>query len=219
MTNLKNKPYITYSLIALNVGVFVVMALRGGTTNFNNLIRFGAKLNFLINQGQWWRLFTAMFIHIGFEHLVLNMVTLYFIGWQTEMLFGHWRYLVIYLLSGVGGNIASYAFNPHSLSAGASTAIFGLFGAFLMLGETYRHNQYIRHLARQFLLFVVINIAFNLFGAVDLAGHLGGLGAGFLTAYIVGAPQLGKTNRKKQIISLSALLVIYGIFLKIGMAT
>lgn len=210
------KPYITYGLIFINVIVFFLMTLLGGSENVSVLVAFGAKVNNLIIEGQWWRFITPMFIHIGFEHILLNMITLYFIGIQIESFFGSGRFLIIYLVSGICGNIASFTFNPTALSAGASTALFGLFGAFLMLGESFRENPYIRAMSRQFLLLVILNVIFGFSSNVDLAGHLGGLCAGFLTAYIVGVPMIGKVPVTKRIVSLLTLVFVSGLLLVMG---
>ncbi|KJW13512.1 rhomboid family intramembrane serine protease [Levilactobacillus spicheri] len=201
LRRLDQTPYMTVGLIAVMVLVYLAMTLAGGSTNVNVLIEFGAKINVLIQQGQWWRLVTPVFLHIGFTHILLNMLTLYFVGMQLEAAFGHWRYLVIFLVAGIGGNVASFCFSD-SLSAGASTAIFGLFGAFMMLGESFWQNPTIRSLARTFLAFVVMNLAFDVFTpGIDLAGHIGGLFAGFLTAYLVGVPRIGKVSAIKRVIA------------------
>ncbi|AYM03405.1 rhomboid family intramembrane serine protease [Levilactobacillus yiduensis] len=213
MTNFKYRirrldqtPFMTVGLIVIMVLVFLAMTLAGGSTSVNVLITFGAKLNPLIQQGEWWRLFTPMFLHIGFTHILMNMVTLYFVGMQIEAAFGHTRFLAMFLVAGVGGNIASFCFSD-SLSAGASTAIFGLFGAFLMLGESFWQNPVIRQLARTFLAFVVMNIAFDLFTpGIDLAGHLGGLATGFLVAYTVGVPRIGKVSPIKRVVATIVLI-------------
>lgn len=206
LRRLDQTPYMTVGLIAVMVLVFLAMTLAGGSTNVNVLIEFGAKINVLIQQGQWWRLVTPVFLHIGFTHILLNMLTLYFVGMQLEAAFGHWRYLVIFLVAGVGGNVASFCFSD-SLSAGASTAIFGLFGAFMMLGESFWQNPTIRSLARTFLAFVVMNLAFDVFTpGIDLAGHIGGLFAGFLTAYLVGVPRIGKVSAIKRVIATVVLV-------------
>src|SRR5699024_1845610 len=133
------RPTATYILIIINIVVYLLMTIAGGSENTAILIGFGAKVNQLIVNGQWWRLFTLMFIHIGLLHIVLNMVTLYFIGLQIQDLFGEWRFVLLYLISGLCGIIARFVFSP-SISAGASTSIFGLIGAFLMLGESFRHH-------------------------------------------------------------------------------
>lgn len=206
LRRLNQTPYMTVGLIAVMVLVYLAMTLAGGSTNVNVLIEFGAKINVLIQQGQWWRLVTPVFLHIGFTHILLNMLTLYFVGMQLEAAFGHWRYLVIFLVAGIGGNVASFCFSD-SLSAGASTAIFGLFGAFMMLGESFWQNPTIRSLARTFLAFVVMNLAFDVFTpGIDLAGHIGGLFAGFLTAYLVGVPRIGKVSAIKRVIATVVLV-------------
>lgn len=207
LRNLNQTPYMTTGLVVIMVLVFVAMTLAGGSTSLNVLVAFGAKVNPLIQQGQWWRLITPMFLHIGFTHIFLNMVTLYFVGIQLEAAFGHARFLIIFLVAGIGGNVASFCFS-NSLSAGASTAIFGLFGAFMMLGESFWQNPIIRQLARTFLAFVVMNIAFDLFTpGIDLAGHLGGLIAGFLVAYTVGVPQIGRVSVTKRVVATVVLIL------------
>ncbi|MTV81049.1 rhomboid family intramembrane serine protease [Secundilactobacillus folii] len=207
-------PYITVSLIVIMVIIYGLMSVMGGSQNAQVLIEFGAKYDPLILAGQWWRLITPVFLHMGFEHLLLNMVTLYFIGIQIEGIFGHWRYLVIFVLSGIGGNLASFAFNPNAISAGASTAIFGLFGAFLMLGESFWENPYIRQMTRTFLLFIVLNLVFGfLTPGTDLVGHIGGLVVGFLAGYIVGVPKLGPVNRVKRVLGvIVTILIIIGLY-------
>lgn len=202
------KPWATISLIIINIFVYLMMTFSGGSTNVSVLVHFGAKDNALIAAGQVWRLFMPMFIHIGFEHIVLNMVTLYFLGSQIEYLFGTLRFLIIYLLSGICGNIVSFAFTP-AISAGASTAIFGLFGSYLMLGEAFRDNPYIREIAKQFLILVVLNLLGDLSGSIDLWGHLGGLLGGFLLGYIVGAPQVGKVTIHKRLLASVALILLF----------
>lgn len=199
---------VTIILLTIQIVVFILMTLAGGSTNESVLLLFGARQTQLIEAGQWWRLITPVFVHIGFTHLLVNSFTLYFMGQYIEEIFGHWRMLVIYLVSAFAGNLASAVFLPNTISAGASTALFGLFGAFLMLGESYRNNYAIRQLSRQFLILVVLNIGIDLFTpGIDLAGHLGGLLGGFLASYIVGAPLMGPVNRHKQVVSLIVMIV------------
>lgn len=157
-----------------------------------------------------------MFLHIGFEHITLNMITLYFLGSQIEYLFGAARYLVIYFVSGVGGNLASFAFNP-DISASASTALFGLFGAYLMLGDAYRHNPYIHAIAKQFLILVILNLIGDFSGAIDIWGHIGGLITGFFMGYTVEAPRLGKVSSLKHWLSLVLIVILFVSVYNIGM--
>ncbi|WP_125704508.1 rhomboid family intramembrane serine protease [Lacticaseibacillus daqingensis] len=217
-TRYENIPFVTYALLGVTVIMFLIETLAGGSTNSYVLLQLGARYNPAIYAGQWWRFFTPMFLHIGVMHLAVNAVSLYFLGEITEKIFGHWRFLAIYLVSGVAGNVASFVFNPEALAAGASTAIFGLMGAFLMLGDTYRHNGVIMQLSRQFLTMAVLNLFFNLFsGGVDIFGHIGGLIGGVLIAGLVGAPKLGPMPRAKQAVAGILLVVALVALLHVGM--
>ncbi|MCL5458383.1 rhomboid family intramembrane serine protease [Loigolactobacillus coryniformis] len=212
----RDEPYIMYFFLGLQILLFLVMTLFGGSQNSNVLVFFGAKVNILIQQGQWWRLIMPIFLHSGLMHIAVNSVTLYFIGMQIESLFGHWRFTLIYLLSGIVGNIASFVFNM-GISVGASTALFGLFGAFFMLVEAFRQNTAIRAMGQQFALFIVLNLAFDLFNpGIDLAGHVGGLLGGFLVANIVGVPRIRSVSVLRRVITLIILVLASGIFLYMG---
>ena len=216
MSNIKDKPYVTYLLLAAMVVVFGLMSVMGGTENPVTLVEFGAKYNPLIRAGQYWRLVTPIFIHIGFTHILMNGITLYFIGQYVEQLFGHWRFTIIFFVSGIVGNLGSFAFNS-GLSAGASTAIFGFFGAFLMLGESFSKNPAIVSMAKTFLLFIVLNIGTDIFvSGIDIAGHIGGLVGGFLIAYVTGVG-FSKTSRVKRVIAAIMLVVIVFVLYTIGM--
>lgn len=206
----------TWVLIGINVVVFLMMTLAGGSQNIRVLIRFGANFAPYVSMGQYWRLFTAMFLHIGLEHLALNMLTLYFLGASLEPLLGTARFTALYLVSGVCGNAASYALT-NGLSAGASTALFGLFGGYLMLGESFRSNPYVRMMARQFLVLVILNLGFDLLDSgIDIWGHVGGLFGGFLAGYAFGAPKLGSVPRWKRILGAVTILLFLLIMFKSG---
>ncbi|GAK46959.1 membrane-associated serine protease [Secundilactobacillus oryzae JCM 18671] len=217
---INNAPFVTYGLLGIMVVVYLLMTMMGGSTNPYVLIAFGAKVTNLIQAGEVWRLITPAFLHIGFEHILLNGITLYFLGVQIERIFGHWRYLVIFLVTALGGNVASFVFSPNSLSAGASTAIFGLFGAFLMLGESFWENPYIRQMTKTFALFIVLNLGFDLMSSgIDMAGHLGGLVSGFLVGYSVALPKhiLGKVSTSKRIVATAVLIIGIVWLFRIGM--
>ena len=111
-----------------------LMEVAGGSTNTATLIDFGAKVNWLILQGEWWRLFTPIVLHIGILHLSMNTLALYYIGMIVEKIYGNFRFLFIYLIAGFFGTLASLLFSPN-ISAGASGAIFGCFGALLYFGS------------------------------------------------------------------------------------
>ncbi len=183
-----SRPRITWILLGLIVAVFLGMealgwtltGTLGGSSNTEVLIRMGAKVTPLIAAGEYWRLFTSMFLHIGLMHLAFNGYALLAIGTELERLFGHGRFLAIYLLSGLMGSLASYAFS-YSLAAGASGAIFGLIGA---LGAFFAiHRERLGAWGRNRLINIAFLIALNLFlgftqPGIDNLAHIGGLLAG-----------------------------------------
>lgn len=201
--------WITVGLVVACVVVFIAEVLAGGSTNTMVLVQFGARFAPLVALGQYWRLLTAMFLHIGLLHLLTNMFTLFIIGRMTENLFGHWRFAVIYLLSGIGGNFAGMLFGqPAVVAAGASTALFGLLGAFLMIGDNFRHNPVIAGMTRQFLVLIALNLVFDLTtSGIDFAGHIGGLITGFLVAGVVGVPKIGQISSGRRIVMGATLVV------------
>ena len=139
--------------------IFLLMEAAGGSTSTSNLIRFGAKVNSLILEGEWWRLFTPIFVHIGLLHLVMNSIALYFLGVFTERIFGNVRFVFIYLFAGVAGTLSSLLFSP-SISAGASGAIMGLFGALLYFGTVYP-RLFFRTMGLNILIVLGINLLFG----------------------------------------------------------
>lgn len=174
------RPFFTFALLAINVVVFLAMTVAGGSTDTEVLIRFGAKVNVLIAEGQVWRLFSAMFLHIGLTHLAFNSFALFIQGVEVERLYGRPLFLVIYLLAGLWGSLFSFALGK-GISAGASGAIFGLFGALI----TYflRHREMFGAMGRQRLLSLLGVVGFNLFlgftnPGIDNLAHLGGLLSG-----------------------------------------
>lgn len=206
---------MTYLLLGIQTILFVLMTLDGGSTNTDTLIRYGAKFGPLIVLGQWWRLVLPIFLHIGFMHILMNSVILYFLGIQLEEFFGSFEFLGLYLLSGIAGNVASFAFS-NSISAGASTSLFGLFGAAVALGKIYPRNYAVQSMAKRFSTLIVLNIVFGLFNpTLDLAGHIGGLIGGYILAYVF-APshnrvQSGKETRRYLLLFSLFLLILMGI--------
>ena len=157
--NLKNC-YITISILVILFLVFLIETAIGGSENIYVLMKLGAMKNDAIVIGnQWWRLFTAQFLHIGIMHLISNAVMIYYLGVYMETIIGHWRFLAIYLLSGIGGNLLSLAWgNDNAISAGASTALFGLFGAMTAVALQNRANPILVYLGRQSFWLALINI-------------------------------------------------------------
>ena len=139
----------------------------------------------VLEDGEYYRLFTSMFLHFGFEHLINNMVTLVLIGWNLEIEIGRFKFLLIYILSGLGGNILSawYEFRTmdYSISAGASGAIFGIIGALLYVA--IRNRGRIGDISGKGLAFMIIISLYYGFSSsgVDNLAHIGGLITGFVS--------------------------------------
>lgn len=205
--NRQSKAYVTWSLLIVTVGVFLLETLFGGSNNIATLIKFGAKANSLVQSGEWWRLITPIFLHIGVFHILMNGFTLLYVGQLLEPMIGHWRFFVIYMLSGVTGNLASFAFgSSNTISAGASTSLFGMFAAFLALAIIYRENNFMRELGKSFLALIVINLLMDLtMTSIDIWGHLGGAIGGLLLGYALAFP---RSSRPKMIFRILAVLLI-----------
>ena len=132
---LKKMP-VTACLILVNLIVFLITDFTGGTENTVHMIACGAGYGPLITgAGEWYRVFTSMFLHFGISHLANNMLVLFVLGQRLEPAVGGVRYLLIYLLSGFGGNVISLGLEMQSsnyaVSAGASGAVFGVMGAMI----------------------------------------------------------------------------------------
>ncbi len=215
--------------LALEVIGMAVYGVRNATENGQFMLIYGAKYNDLISAGEWWRLLTAAFLHFGLFHLLMNSFSLYQLGPQVERLFGRGRFLVIYLLAGLYGNLLSYLFST-SLSAGASGAIFGLLGAFIAYLRRYRQlfGASGQSALRSMLLVVGVNLVFGLTsGVVDNFAHIGGLAAGFILGELLrpeyASPQLvngrllltdqREASRTRLIAGLALLGVVVGVSL------
>ena len=208
------KPIVTYSLIFICILVFILMYVLGnGSTDNYTLLIFGANVDTLTKNGDYYRLFTSMFLHIGILHLLCNMYSLYIIGKEVENVFGKVKYLIIYLLSGIAGSILSLAFNHNTICAGASGAIFGLLGALLYFGYYYR--TYLgATLTRSIIPVIVLNLIIGFTSSgIDNAAHIGGLVGGILIAMAVGVPDKSNNNNKINGIVLSLIYFIFIIYL------
>jgi membrane associated rhomboid family serine protease len=182
-------------LILLNALALLAMLLQGVhplAPTSRDLLAWGAGYGPLTTSGQWWRLVTATFLHIGIFHFLLNMLVLWDVGRFVERLVGLWGFLVVYLLAGFVGSLASVLWNPTVVSAGASGSVFGLFG--LLLGFILRNRGSIppdprRRLQRSVGMFVILNLAFGLsVKGVDLAAHCGGLAMGLACGLAMAQP-------------------------------
>ena len=202
------KPFFTYFFIGIQVIIFLLLELQGGSTNTSTLIKFGAKFNPYIYEGEWWRFITPIFLHIGFLHLAMNSLALYFLGPAVERIFGNSRFLFIYLFAGISGVIASFIFSPN-ISAGASGAIFGCFGALLYFALIYP-KLFFRTMGTSVITVLVFNLIFGFtVSIVDNAGHLGGLAGGFLAAGIMHFPKKKKPFLQLLFLVVS-VVVLYG---------
>lgn len=177
---------VTIFLLALTTLVFIAMQLiyfGNATSNqaiFNAGGMYGAYVSLF--SSQLWRLVTPIFVHIGWEHFFFNMLTLYFVGQMAEQIWGHHKFLALYVLSGIVGNIFTLFFTPNVIAAGASTSLFGVFAAIMVVGY-FGRNPYLKELGRNYQALIIINLIFNLFTpSIGIAGHIGGLVGGILCA-------------------------------------
>lgn len=204
------KPIITYGLIAINVIIFLLGMIFNLSDDFINLF---ANYGPLVTEGQYYRLFTSMFIHANIFHILFNMYALYLLGAQAEGFFGKGKFLVIYILSGISGSLLSILLNQGAVSVGASGAIFGILGALLYFG--YNNRVYLGNtLVREIVPVIIINLAFGfMMTGVDNFAHIGGLIGGITTAMAVGFySNTGKSDRINGII-ITIMLFAFLIFM------
>ncbi len=178
-------------IIALNVLLFGAMLAVAGTGQIaqfstETLLRFGANYGPLVRDGQWWRMVSAMFIHVTPLHLAMNMIALYQVGVVLEPHFGRVRYVLVYVLAGLGGSVASIAWNWNHpvVSAGASGAIAGLIGAGVVAGHLIGNASAINY-RNAMLRWIALIALYGFIGHIDNAAHLGGLIVGAGVAWLL----------------------------------
>jgi len=183
---------ITYSIIILNLIVYIFSALFSQDIidmDMQTLVDMGALFGpFTVLKGEWWRLFTAMFLHAGMTHLLMNMFSLYLIGRGAEMYFDRRSYITIYLFSGLIGGLASLYIHPVSVGIGASGAIFGIFGALagFFLAHREKIQEHTKAFMKDFSIIIVINIVLGLsIPSIDMSAHIGGLIIGFIGGFML----------------------------------
>ena len=176
----------TIVLIALNILMFLIMVLQGVSVfepTAESVLKWGADYGPLTLHGQWWRMVVSTFLHFGLIHLLFNMFVLFNIGLFVESLAGRVPFVVLYLVCGLGGSAASLVWHPSIVSAGASGAIFGLYGALLGFLVRYRGSipgESLASLRKGALTFIGYNLLYGLRPGVDMAAHVGGLVTGFV---------------------------------------
>ena len=196
----KNDKIMTIILIAINVIMFVLMYIFGhGSENAATLIKFGANMGTLTKHGDIYRLISCAFLHIGVIHLLCNLYSLFVIGPNVEYFFGKFKFALIYLYSAITASLFVLIFQgDNTITAGASGAIFGLMGALLYFGYTYRG-----YIGNKLIGSVVSVIVINLFigftsPGISNAAHIGGLIGGLVIAYMLG---IDSNEKKSQRIS------------------
>ena len=190
MEEIKREP-VTALLILLNTLIFLIVEFTGGSENGQHMLECGAVYApLIIEQGQWYRMITSMFLHFGAPHLINNMLVLFVLGQRLEPVTGKMKFLLIYILGGLGGNLISLIWTGnYSLSAGASGAVFAVMGG--MIYVIIRHRGRVADLnMKQMLLMAAFSLYFGFAsGGVDNAAHAGGLLCGFIAAVIVYHPR------------------------------
>ncbi|WP_295417905.1 rhomboid family intramembrane serine protease [Sulfurovum sp.] len=183
---------VTYSLIGLNLFVYLLSSFLSRDMidmDMRVLVDMGALYGPLtVLKGEWWRLLTAMFLHGGMTHILMNMVSLYIIGRGVEMYFDMKSYLSIYLFSGLLGGVISLYMHPVSVGIGASGAIFGVFGALagFFLAHRERIGEHTKVFMKEFTIIIGINLVIGLsIESVDVSAHIGGLFIGFIGGFIL----------------------------------
>ena len=193
------KPVITTVLVALSLLMSAVLLIKTGSLDPEApvFIQYGANCPVYTFRGQLWRLFTDSFLHFGFKHLVFNMACLWSIGCFLEKLIGHGKLFCVYFLTALTGSLMSSAFHPEDVCAGASGAVFGLFGscvvylAFRAKELKFEVDNLVGYMGNG-LLFLAVNFFYSMFPGVDMSGHVGGFLGGLAVGAVLAVPHRWK---------------------------
>ena len=193
---------ITPILVVLNVLVFIGMLLAGaGLVDINPVVavQWGSNFGPLTTGGEWWRLLSSTFIHFGVLHLAFNMLALYQTGPMVERMYGSVHFLVLYVIAGLVGSATSLLWNPLVHSAGASGAIFGVFGgmlAFMVKPGNAVPPAIVSAHRNSTLVFIAFNLFYGFASTgIDNAAHIGGLLSGFLAGLLLARPLSREARR------------------------
>jgi rhomboid protease GluP len=177
---------VTSFILAVNLVLFILMEGMGSSTDSGTLLQFGAVFGHPDEQPAVWRYVSAAFLHIGFKHLLFNCFAIYVFAPPLERLLGAWRYAVFYLAAAVAGNIVSHLMHdaPY-LSAGASGAIYGLYGAYLQLA-VFRRELFDRDAKKTVMSLLAVGVIYSFISpSIDIYAHLGGFVGGFLILFML----------------------------------
>ncbi|MBF0787434.1 MULTISPECIES: rhomboid family intramembrane serine protease [unclassified Streptococcus] len=225
MKEIINKRYpVTNILLLVTALVFVAMQILrfGEATTAQTIYDFGGMYGRMVklDPSQLWRLVSPIFIHIGWEHFFFNSMTLYVFGYQLEEIFGSQRFFVLYFLSGIMGNIFTLFLTPDAVAAGASTSLFGLFGAMIVL-RYYSSNSYLQLLGQRYIALLLINLILGFFNPeISLVGHIGGVVGGALAGVFLpplADPYLFSTHQKRRVFLLYIALAVGLIFVSFSL--
>lgn len=216
----KTPAWVTLAMVAGNVIVTAVMAVRGVSLlmpDANVMIDWGANYGPRTMTGEWWRLVSNTFLHFGAVHLALNMWVLWVVGRMVERLVGHFGFLLMYLATGVLGSLASLIWDPVVVSAGASSSVFGVVGALFGFLAARRDSMPL-HALKKFrssvVTFLVVNLLFGLsVPGIDNAAHVGGFIGGVLSGWILSqpmSPEIHRERRRRNAVLVAVLAVLIG---------
>jgi membrane associated rhomboid family serine protease len=181
MRSMAVEPTVTFALIAINVLMYFGQSASPSNSVYRDFVLYGP----FVADGEWWRLLTAGFLHGGLFHLLVNMYALFFLGRMLEPALGHVRFGALYFASLLAGSFGAVLLSPETPVVGASTAIFGLFGAAIVMAR----NRGIDLMASGLLPILLINLAITFFPGfnISIGGHLGGLIGGVVAAVAIEA--------------------------------
>ena len=208
------KIIFTKLIILACVVMYIILGINNGnflTFSATSLAIFGGNNLLLVQNGEVWRILTSAFLHVGLIHLVVNMYSLAIIGTQVETFIGKWKFLFIYFISAIGGNLLSLVFSQANVvSVGASGALFGLMGALLYFG--YHYRLYLSEAIRnQIIPIILINLLIGfIVPEIDNVAHIGGLIGGYLASMAFG---IENKSEKRDMINGWIVLILYIAFL------
>lgn len=224
MNLVNGNSYLTYLLIGINLLLFIAM-VAGGTDLMNptadDIVNWGGNIAGLTSGGEWWRIISNIFIHIGILHLLFNMYGLFYIGRILEPMLGKPLFISSYLFTGIVASLLSLWWHQDEklVSAGASGAIFGMFGLFLSLLLTDLIPKTVRHaMLQSTAVFVGYNLIYGLRGGVDNAAHIGGLAGGFIIGFPVYQLVLKKKETGNKIKLAAGMLLLATISIYFGIS-